>query len=524
MTDQKQLFPRSSGVLLHPTSLPGKYGIGDLGEYAYKFVDWLASAGQTLWQVLPLGPTSYGDSPYQTLSTFAGNANLISLDAVLKAGWLTQTDLADVPDFPLHNVDFGPVIEYHNKLLKTAFGRFEASAPLDVKSQMWDWCNDNADWLDDYALFAALKDSYGGKPWTEWTEGEALRKPEALAAARERLAAQIREKQFRQWLFYSQWKALRAYAAEKGIRFVGDIPIFVAHDSSDVWANRELYFLDDKGMPTVVAGVPPDYFSATGQRWGNPLYKWEEHKKTGYAWWIKRITAVLELVDLVRIDHFRGFAGYWEIPASEETAVKGKWVKGPGTDFLSVVRDALTERGSGLPIIAEDLGEITPDVIELRDNFDLPGMKILQFAWSDPLNPFLPHNYTPNCIAYSGTHDNNTALGWWHQEAHDGNKQFVREYINRDVDEIHWTLIRMGMASVAHTFIAPLQDIFGFGADTRMNTPGLASGNWSWRFTEAWFNNPAKDRLLYLTRLYRRLPTQQKEVYGDAAKQADAQQ
>lgn len=523
MTDKKSLFPRSSGVLLHPTSLPGRYGIGDLGKYAYQFVDWLADAGQTAWQVLPLGPTSFGDSPYQTLSAFAGNPNLISLDKLEKMGWLSKKDLETVPDFPVYEVDYGPVIDYHNLMLGQAFENFEDQADPKQHADYEAWVQSQADWLDDYALFAALKDANGGRPWTEWDEPLALRHPDALDAARKTLGKSIREKCFRQWCFFTQWAELRAYARSKDVRFIGDIPIFVAHDSADVWQSRDLYFLDPKGMPTVVAGVPPDYFSPTGQYWGNPLYNWEIHRKTGYAWWIKRMQAIFELVDIVRVDHFRGFAAYWEVPVNaERTAVDGQWMPGPGADFFNVVGAALNgDAGlqAGLPIIAEDLGDITKDVIELRDQFNLPGMKILQFAWSDPGNPFLPHNYVPNCFAYSGTHDNNTTLGWWHQEAHNGIKQFMHEYLGQEVSEndIHWTFIRLGMASVAHTYVTPLQDVFGFGADTRMNTPGKLGGNWGWRFTEDWFEKPAKERLLYLTRLYKRLPTQQVEVYGDVA-------
>lgn len=508
------LFPRSSGILLHPTSLPGRYGIGDMGEYAYRFVDWLESAGQTVWQVLPLGPTSYGDSPYQCLSAFAGNTNLISLDKLLGAGWLTHDDLADVPDFPADQVDFGPVIQYHDQMLRHAYERYKTNATPEQRESFSNWYDLNMYWLEDWALYIALKNDMGGKPWVEWPEELALSDPKALDAARKRLSDEIDKRRFLQWVFHMQWYELKAYANERGIRLVGDVPIFVAHDSADVWANRDRFYLDEKGNPTVVAGVPPDYFSETGQRWGNPLYRWDVMKSQGYSWWISRFQAILGVVDLVRIDHFRGFEAYWEIPASEPTAVKGAWIKGPGAEFFHALRDALGD----LPIIAEDLGEISKEVIALRDSLNLPGMKILQFAFSDPTNPFLPHNYPVDCVAYTGTHDNNTTLGWWNSnEADDHVKGFVSEYLNREVTEPHWTLIRLGMMSSAHTFVMPMQDILSLGAETRMNTPGKEQGNWSWRVTAEQLDDPAKDRLAHLTWLYKRRADQQGEVYGDVA-------
>ena len=514
MTANTPLFPRASGVLLHPTSLPGRYGIGDLGEYAYRFVDWLHAAGQSIWQILPLGPTSYGDSPYQTLSAFAGNPNLISLDKLVGEGWLTHGDLSDVPDFPADRVDFGWIIGYHMDKLRLAFERFSIDGSDAQKTAFKEWSDINAYWLDDYVLFAALKDSYGGKPWVEWKGAEALRDPQALEAARKRLTHEIEERRFRQWVFHTQWYELKAYAADRGIRFIGDIPIFVAHDSADVWANRDRFYLDAKGRPTVVAGVPPDYFSATGQRWGNPLYRWDVMQNQGYSWWISRFRACLSMVDMVRIDHFRGFDAYWEIPADEETAVRGQWVNGPGADFFQAVQEALGD----LPIIAEDLGVITPTVEKLRDDFNLPGMKVLQFAWAEPSNPFLPHNYTPDSVVYSGTHDNNTTVGWWNGEVDDGTRSFISQYLDREVTEPHWTLIRVGMMSVGHTFVAPMQDILGYGAEGRMNTPGVQSGNWTWRFTtDRLDDHIPRERLAHLTWLSRRRADQQEKQYGDAA-------
>jgi 4-alpha-glucanotransferase len=507
------IFPRSSGILLHPTSLPGRYGIGDLGEWAYRFVDWLEAAGQTVWQVLPLGPTSFGDSPYQSFSSFAGNTLLISLDKLVSEGWLTEADVAVTPEFSDHLVDFGGVITYHNQMLALAYDRFLANATEAHRTAFEAWCMKHAaEWLDDFTLFMALKDFYGGKPWVEWPPAEALHDPDALAAARSKHARRIAEHQFRQWVFQVQWSELKSYAAERNIRLIGDIPIFVAHDSADVWGNRHLYYLDETGNPTVVAGVPPDYFSVTGQRWGNPLYRWDVMAEENYRWWISRIRSTLTMVDIVRIDHFRGFEGYWEIPASEATAVKGQWLPGPGMAFFETVRDAL----GTLPIIAEDLGVITPGVVALRDGLSLPGMKVLQFAFGgdcrDGEDPFLPHNHVHNCIVYTGTHDNNTTVGWWQSgEATPDMRECLREYVGHEINEPNWDLIRLGMMSVAHTFVTPLQDVFGFGEDTRMNLPGREYGNWGWRFTPDWLQHPSHERLATMTRLYARWPETEDE-------------
>lgn len=500
---------RKSGILLHPTSFPGRYGLGDIGPTAYRFIDYLGEAEQSVWQVLPLGPTSYGDSPYQSPSTFAGNPNLISFDKLINLGWLNESDFDDLPDFPTYDADFGWVIHYRRPKLELAYKRF-----VEQNSPAWHekfaaYCKANAAWLDDYALFMAIKDAHDGKPWTAWDDEQLIAyKPAALKKARKTYADAIAYHQFTQWVFKAQWLELKAYAVEKGIEIIGDIPIFVAHDSSDVWGNQDLFYLNDDGTPTFIAGVPPDYFSETGQRWGNPLYRWDKMKANNYAWWIRRFETVFELVDVVRVDHFRGFEAYWEIPGEEETAVKGQWVDGPKHDFLRVVLDKLGE----LPIIAEDLGVITEGVEALRDDFNLPGMQVLQFAFDGECgsNSFLPHHYPQNTIAYTGTHDNNTTLGWWHSdEAHDGIKQCVASYIGRDnrdtLDgDIHWALIRLAMASPAKTCVFPMQDVLGFGANTRMNTPGLQGGNWGWRFGEEEFDNSAKGHLAYLTRLYSR--------------------
>lgn len=499
-------FPRSSGVLLHPTSLPGRYGIGDLGDHAYRFVDALQAAGQSYWQVLPLGPTSYGDSPYQSLSTFAGNPNLISLDRLLQIGWLHPDDMRDMPDFPADRVDYGPVITFHDRLLDVAYSRFLASANDGYRNAFAAWTASHAQWLDDFALFVALKNHFGGRPWTEWDTPYALRETRALETAWDQFAREIEAVKFRQWLFFAQWEELKRYANAHGVKIIGDIPIFVAHDSADVWANRDLFYLDSRGNPEVVAGVPPDYFSATGQRWGNPLYKWDVHKARGYRWWIDRVRAVLNMVDLVRIDHFRAFEDYWEIPATEATAVKGRWLKGPNIDLFNAIR---AELGDQLPIIAEDLGQITKAVEDLRDELGLPGMKIIQFAFSDPNNVFLPHNFTTdNCVVYTGTHDNNTIVGWWRGEASAGEREYVMAYFNRDIsDSPHWEMIRLSMGTIAHTAITPLQDILGLDQSARMNTPGVEAGNWAWRALESQYTNAEAFRTLaHFTKVYARWP------------------
>jgi len=498
--DTPSLFPRSSGVLLHPTCLPGPDGIGDLGESAYRFVDWLEKCGQSLWQVLPLGPTSFGDSPYQTLSAFAGNPLLVSLERLVLEGWLLADDLSGRPRFDEQRVDFGSVITWKTKMLDRAWSIFLEQASRTHRAEFEGWCSQQP-WLDDFSLFMALKEDNEGQPWTQWPVDLVQRKPEALAEAASRLGKRIAAHRFRQWLFSHQWMELKGFAMARGIRLIGDIPIFVAHDSSDVWARPELFQLDGKGLPTGVAGVPPDYFSKTGQLWGNPLYDWDRLESEDYRWWVDRVKACLETVDLVRLDHFRGFQAYWEVPIDEKTAENGKWVPGPGADFFGVLRRDL---GGQLPVIAEDLGVITPAVELLRDTFDLPGMKVLQFAWSGPDNVFLPHEHVWNCVVYSGTHDNDPTIGWWNHLADSATKELVAEYTGCATDEPHWTLIRLGMMSTAHTFIATMQDVLGLGRNARMNLPGEGKGNWNWRMTGDAFLDPAGDRLARLTWLYRR--------------------
>jgi len=492
-------FPRSGGILLHPTSLPGPYGIGDLGPQAYRFVDFLVDSGCKLWQVLPLGPTGYGDSPYQCFSAFAGNPFLVSPDFLLRDGLLTESDLADKPDFSASRVDFGLLIPWKLNLLQKAFNHYQ-SKPDSLRAELDSFRVENSSWLDDYALFMALKDSYGGGAWNGWPDEVKKREAQAIANARESLASSVLRFSFYQFLFFRQWNALRKYANEKGIKIIGDIPIFVAGDSADVWSNPELFFLDEHGNPTVVAGVPPDVFSPTGQLWGNPLYRWDEHKRTGYAWWIERVKATLKMVDMIRLDHFRGFAGCYEIPAADGTAEHGQWKPGPGADLFRVIQSALK---NDLPIIAEDLGLITPDVIAIREEFQLPGMKILQFGFSGPDNPFLPHNYIQNCVAYTGTHDNDTSFGWLATTSKE-EREFALRYLHSDGHDFAWDLIRAIWSSVAMFAVAPMQDVLSLGGEARMNYPSRLGGNWEWRMAGDDLNDLLAKKLQEINYLYQR--------------------
>ena len=492
-------FERASGILLHPTSLPGHFGIGDLGPAAYHWVDWLAGTGCRLWQVLPLGPTGYGDSPYQCFSAFAGNPYLISPEFLLRDNLLHSNDLIEKLDFDPQHVDFGTLIPWKLNLLERAFIRF-SSTPGAIRTEFDSFCSENISWLDDYALFMAIKEAHGGGAWGGWPEPLRKRAPAALAQTRKTLADSILRFTFYQFVFFRQWNALRNYAHQKGLRIIGDIPIFVANDSSDVWSHPDLFFLDEELKPTVVAGVPPDYFSPTGQLWGNPLYRWDVHKSNGYKWWLERLRAALKLVDILRIDHFRGFAGYWEIPAGNPTAEEGRWVPGPGADFFNAVRSSL---GADLPIIAEDLGLITPDVISLRDQFALPGMKVLQFGFSGPDNPFLPHSYPQNCVVYTGTHDNDTARGWY-KSAPEKEKDFARRYLEIDGTDFAWDLIRTAWRSTAVFAIAPLQDFLVLGTEARFNYPSRLGGNWEWRTKEADLSGELQGRTKELNWLYQR--------------------
>ena len=504
---------RVAGVLLHPTSLPGPYGIGDLGPECFRFLDFLASSGQGLWQVLPLGPTGYGDSPYQCFSAFAGNPLLISPDRLVEDGLLDQTDLAKRPDFPKHRVDFGAVIDWKKALLDEAFAGFEAKAGTARREAFDGFRMREAGWLDDFALFMALKEVHGGGTFTSWDRDLVERDAGALRRAADEHEERVRALSFFQFLFFEQWARVREATRERGIRVFGDIPIFVSHDSADVWAHPELFHLAADGQPALIAGVPPDYFSATGQLWGNPLYRWDVLARSGYAWWIDRFRASLRLVDLVRLDHFRGFEAYWEIPGGEQTAVNGRWVKGPGAEFFVAVERAL----GSLPVVAEDLGVITPEVAVLRDRFGLPGMAILQFAFGsdDQANDFLPYNYTRRKVVYTGGHDNDTTVGWWtagvgdstrSEEEVEKERAYCLRYLGTDGREIHWDFVRTVLASVAETAIVPVQDLLGLGSEARMNLPGRLGGNWQFRYEASDLDDAVAARLRSLTETYGRAP------------------
>jgi 4-alpha-glucanotransferase len=495
---------------LHPTSLPGR-GVGDLGAPALRFADFLARAGQRLWQVLPLGPTGYGDSPYQVLSAFAGNPLLVSVEALRETGWLDDAALASAPRFPPDEVEYAAVAPWKWRLLRAAAERFHARASGPERRSYDAFVEAERAWLDDFALFMALKDAHGGVAWTSWDPALASRKPAALEAARRRLSSELAVHRFAQHAFFEQWRRLREHARARGVALMGDLPIYVAHDSAEVWAQPELFRLDASGKPVAIAGVPPDYFSATGQLWGNPLYDWSEHERTGYAFWISRVRATLAQVDRVRLDHFRGFEAFWEVPAGDATAAGGRWVPGPGEKLF----DALTAALGPLPLVAENLGVITPAVEALRARYGYPGMAVLQFAFgADPqAESFKPHNYDHALVAYTGTHDNDTAVGWWtgggtgstrSSEQVDEEKAFARRYLATDGRDINWVLIRAVLASVAETAIVPLQDALGLGSEARMNRPATASGNWRWRVREDQLGSAIADRLRELVETYGR--------------------
>lgn len=470
---------RSAGILLHPTSLPGKFGIGDLGPNAYHFIDFLKSSGQTLWQTFPLGPTGYGDSPYQCFSAFAGNPLLISPELLLKDGLLSEKDLQDVPDFNSHKIDFGWVINYKYGLLKKAFENFIVQKK-NLDDECGEFCKKNSYWLDDYSLFMAAKQYHGGVLWTQWDPSIAFRKN--LSEWKTKLKEEINYQKFLQFTFHKQWTNVRGYAHKNGIKIIGDLPIFIAYDSADLWANKKLFTVRNDGSLEFVAGVPPDYFSATGQLWGNPLYKWKAMEKDDFAWWKKRIANLLTMVDIVRIDHFRGFDAYWEIPGDATTAINGRWVKAPGEKLFNAIRK---EHGE-LPIIAEDLGVITDSVEELRDKFDFPGIKILQFGLGENGDKkFLPHNHIKNCVVHTGSHDNETTRGFLESERHkhSGIYHWAQKYFNYHGEHLTYELIRASYESVANICVIPMQDILDLGNEARMNLPGTLGGNWTWRFT-----------------------------------------
>ncbi len=528
-------FQRSSGILLHPSSLPSKFGIGDFGPNAYKFVDFLEKSGQHLWQILPLGPTSFGDSPYQSFSTFAGNTLFISPEVLCQKGYLEERDVELAPIFSCKKTDYGNAIPFKRGLFEKAHRRFQKKAFTADQVAFQKFCEKNSFWLEDYALFASLKDYfiaerqeagfsneffafeektakklsknlqkdyYFGAVWSTWPEELVNREYGALEKWKRKLTTAIDRYKFLQFEFFSQWEALKQYANEKNIKIIGDVPIFVAYDSADTWANPKNYYIDEKGFPTVVAGVPPDYFSETGQLWGNPLYRWEEHEKTGYKWWIDRIRCTLNMVDILRIDHFRGFESYWAVPFGDRDATKGEWRKGPAEKLFKAVEKEL----GNLPIIAEDLGIITDDVRELRKKLGFPGMRILHFAFNDDSkNDYLPHNYEPNTVVYTGTHDNDTTIGWY-TNGTEHEKDYVRRYMNISGDDIAWDMIRLAMSSSAVFAIFPIQDMLRLDGSHRMNIPSTSNSNWQFRFELSQLNEDDANGLRYLSELFNRIP------------------
>ncbi len=498
------LSKRASGILLHPTSLPGPYGIGDMGPTAYAWIDTLVRARQSWWQILPLGQTGFGDSPYQSYSAFAGNTNLLSPEHLIRDGLINTNDVVG-QYFPDDHVDYLRVIPFKLDLLHRAWANYRAGHAPWIREAFAVFCSENREWLDDYALYMALKDARRGADWTSWPR-ELMRAAgdnKLLEFTRKELHEEAGLHQFGQFLFFRQWQALREYAHARSIRIIGDVPIFVSGDSADVWSNPKLFLLDSALRPKVVAGVPPDYFSPTGQLWGNPLYDWKALRAAQYKWWIDRMRATLQMVDVVRLDHFRGFCAAWHVRAGEVNAINGNWVAGPGAELFHQLEVEL----KGLPLIAEDLGEITPDVHELRDKFHLPGMKVLQFGFDGPRNLFLPHNYQgTNWIAYTGTHDNDTTHGWY-QSLSDHQKWFVGRYLARDCRDIAWDLIRLAWSSVANLAIAPAQDFLDLGTEARMNMPGRPEGNWGWRMRHGAFNDQIIGRLADLTDTYGRVAT-----------------
>jgi len=501
--EEPMLNQRGSGILLHFTSLPSPFGIGDFGPWAYRFADFLAETKQSYWQCLPINPTDieYGNSPYHSMSAFACNPLLISPELLIQEGLLTKADLEPLPSFSRERVDFDLVVSYKDRLRCSAYDRFKREG---ANGEYRSFCSQQVSWLDDFALFVALKEEFKGRPWNEWPDNLRDREPEALFRAGERLREKIQEQKFLQYLFFRQWSSLKKYCTERGIKIIGDVPIYVVHDSADVWMHPNLFNLDHEKRPLTVAGVPPDYFSKTGQLWGNPVYRWEALKSTGYEWWTKRIAHNLNMFDVVRVDHFRGFMAYWEVPAKEKTAVNGKWVKAPGMDFFSRLSAVFPD----LPIIAEDLGTITPDVWATMEHFGFPGMKVLLFGFDEslPRNAYAPHNHTKNAVVYTGTHDNNTAMAWFEKEAGEEDRARLSLYVGKEinVENVHRELIRLAMMSVADTAILSMQDLLGLGEWARMNRPAQEKGNWRWRLMPEQLTNQLAHKLLEMTELYGR--------------------
>jgi len=494
---------RGSGILLHITSLPSPYGVGDMGPGAYQFADFLAEAKQSFWQILPLNPTdpAFGNSPYHSISAFASSPLLISPELMVRDGLLAKSDVVTVPNHPEGLVDYPAAIAFKEKLFFKAFKRFKNERQLHEYER---FCSENSSWLDNYALFVALKTLFQGRVWVEWPHGVRERQLEALEGLRNQLHERVEMQKFLQYLFFQQWNSLKGYCNQRGIQIFGDMPIYVEFDGVDVWTNPVLFMLDNDKRPLAVAGVPPDYFSETGQLWGNPIYRWDVLKDTGYAWWIQRLQHNIKLFDLVRIDHFRGLIGYWEIPSGEVNAIHGRWVDAPGENLFN----ELLKKLPSLPIIAEDLGVITPDVREVMHRFELPGMKVLLFAFGEdlPTNPYIPHNLVKNCVLYTGTHDNNTARGWFEREATLEVKKRLFHYLGREVpaEKIHWELIRLAMMSVANMVIIPMQDILGLGEEARMNRPATPRGNWQWQLLQEQLTPSLAQGLREMTEIYGR--------------------
>ena len=500
------IIKRGNGILLHLTSLRSDYGIGDMGPGAYEFVDFLAETKQSYWQMLPLNPTNpaMDNSPYSSVSMYAGNPLVISPEVLLENGLLKKSDMKTIPDFAWERVNYDEVIQFKNNLFHAAFERFNKNKKI-FRNDFDHFIDKNAHWVEDFAFFRALKSSYQEQSWSHWPQEVRDRNEKTLSTLKKKLRERIDLEKFIQFLFYNQWNALKKYSNDKGVQIIGDVPYYVSYDSVEVWKNPEIFKLDKNKMPEFVAGVPPDYFSSTGQLWGNPVFRWDVLKETEYEWWIQRMKHNLSLFDLVRIDHFRGFVAFWEVPATEKTAVKGEWIKAPVMDYFNT----LLKHFPHLPIIAEDLGFITPDVVETIHHFGFPGMRVLSFAFGDnlPRNPDAPHNYIQNCIVYTGTHDNNTVKGWFDQEADVKMQKSLYKYIGRKVtrDEVSQEFVRMAMQSVANTCILPMQDILGLGPEARMNRPATSSGNWSWRLLPEQITSALKEYLAESTELYGRV-------------------
>jgi 4-alpha-glucanotransferase len=511
-------FPRASGILLHPTSFPSPFGIGDFGLEAYQFIDFLVESQQQLWQILPLVPTGNDNSPYAAYSAMAGNPLLISPEILQKKGFLGKENFANLPNFSTERVDFSQVIQTKMPMLREACLNFKTSATSVQQQEFSEFCQNQAYWLDDYALFMALKDAHGGASWNTWEHCLAQRQPEAIKQCQERLADEIYYYKYLQFEFFCQWSDLKQYANQRGIQIIGDIAIYVAHDSADVWAHPENFCLNKlTGTPALMAGTPPDYFSATGQLWGNPVYNWTHLQQDNFKWWVQRFQAILNYVDLIRIDHFRGFQAFWAITEGETTAINGRWIDAPGETFFKVLKDKL----GSLPIIAEDLGEITPEVYALRDQFEFPGMKILQFAFGEGIQAekrFLPFSYEANCVVYTGTHDNNTTIGWFNELSPQERKPVLNYLGCTSKWGIHWDLIRLALSSVANQAIIPLQDVLGLDAEARMNFPGTSVGNWGWRYQSAALTQEVSERLRTVTEIYGRATTPQQSKYSSLSK------